>query len=181
MKFGAVFADFDLDGAVDLFTCNGHLEPDIAIAQAGQTFKQPSQLFRNTGTGFEVEATPFPPMVGRGCAYFDFDGDGDLDLVLVENGGPARLFRNDQTAKSFIRFNLVGKAGNRDAIGAEVEIGSKRWLVSPTHGYLSQSECTATFGGVPDVIGRVAVRWPGGKVQEWSNLKSGSTHELVEK
>ena len=30
MKFGTFFFDFDLDGRLDLFFCNGHLEPDIA-------------------------------------------------------------------------------------------------------------------------------------------------------
>jgi hypothetical protein len=179
MKFGALFADFNLDGHVDLFTCNGHLEPDIAIAQAGQTYKQPAQLFRGNAD-FELQDTPFPPMVGRGCAYLDYDGDGHLDLILVENGGPARLFRNDEPPSPFIRLNLVGKTVNRDAIGAEIEIDGKRWFVSPTHGYLSQCERTATFGGVPDAIERVTVRWPGGKLQEWKKLKAGETHELIE-
>ena len=179
MKFGALFADFDLNGSIDLFTCNGHLEPDIAAAQSGQTYKQAAQMFRGGGV-FALENTSFPPMVGRGCAYLDYDGDGDLDLVLVENGGPARLFRNDEPPSPFIRLNLTGRLSNRDAIGAEIEIGTQRRFVSPTHGYLSQCERTTTFGGVPEVIDRITVRWPGGKSQEWTGLKAGTTHELIE-
>ena len=30
LKFGAFFFDYDLDGRLDVLTCNGHLEPDIA-------------------------------------------------------------------------------------------------------------------------------------------------------
>ena len=49
LKFGAFFFDYDLDGRLDLLTCNGHLEPDIALVQPGQTHPQPPQLFWNTG------------------------------------------------------------------------------------------------------------------------------------
>jgi hypothetical protein len=77
-----------------------------------------------------------------------------------------------------LRLNLVGKSANRDAIGAEIEVRNQRWFVSPTHGYLSQSERTATFGGVGENE-KVVVRWRNGKVQEW-NLSAGSTHELIE-
>ncbi|HEY3787666.1 MAG TPA: CRTAC1 family protein, partial [Urbifossiella sp.] len=192
MKFGALFADFDRDGHLDLFTNNGHLEPDIALAQPGQSFKQAAQLFHNSGESklrFELLNEGFPPIVGRGCAYLDYDGDGDLDLVLVENNGPARLFRNDTPPRSdWVRLHLVGNGTttNRDAIGAEISIESsgisRRWFVSPTHGYLSQSEPIATFGLGGNAIDRITVRWPGsGKVGEWSGLKAGETHELIEK
>ena len=91
MKFGAMFLDTRLDGKNDLFTCNGHLEPDIAIAQIGQTYAQSSQLFWNGGdanctwqlaTPEQLGPDLFKPMVGRGCAYVDFDGDGALDIVM---------------------------------------------------------------------------------------------------
>src|SRR5438270_6309589 len=49
LKFGLFFFDFDLDGLLDLLTCNGHLEPDIAKVQPEQSYRQPVQLFWNTG------------------------------------------------------------------------------------------------------------------------------------
>jgi enediyne biosynthesis protein E4 len=193
MKFGALFFDADLDGRPDLFTANGHLEPDIAAAQPGQTYPQPAQLFWNTGDwkGLFAPAggNAFPPMVGRGCAYLDFDGDGKLDLVVTENNGPARLFRNETpTTNHAIRLNLVGGAGtNRDAIGASIEVEAggvvRRWYVTPTHGYLSQSEKKATIGlGSASRVDRVTVRWPNarGRTQEWRGLDADRTYTLTE-
>src|SRR5258707_2466867 len=51
LKFGAFFFDYDLDGRLDLLTCNGHLEPEIARVQTGQHYEQAVQLFWNTGGG----------------------------------------------------------------------------------------------------------------------------------
>jgi hypothetical protein len=198
MKFGAVFFDVDRDGRLDLFTANGHLEPDIAKAQPGQTHAQPCQLFRNTGArtdtfvpvggpdGLEL----FPPMVGRGCATLDYDGDGKLDLVVTENNGRARLFRNETPdVHTWVRFVLRGdgKRTNRDAIGATVTIHSggtaQRRSLSPAHGYLSQSELSAHFG-LEDArnVERITVRWPGRdtQIQEWENLAPGATYQLTE-
>jgi enediyne biosynthesis protein E4 len=194
MKFGAVFFDCDLDGRPDLFIANGHLEPDIAIAQPGQSHAQRGQLFWNSGDPkslfVPIEGELFPPMVGRGCAYLDFDGDGVLDLVVTDNNGRARLFRNDTaTTNRSIRLMLrgTGKTTNRDAIGASIEVEAAgivhRWYVTPARGYLSQSELTATIGlGAAAKIDRVTVRWPGSqaKKQEWQNLEPGRTYLLVE-
>src|SRR4029077_7792885 len=50
LKFGCFFFDYDLDGRLDLLTCNGHLEPDIARSRPDQTYAQPAQLLLKRGT-----------------------------------------------------------------------------------------------------------------------------------
>jgi len=127
-------------------------------------------------------------MVGRGSAYLDYDGDGDLDVVLVANGGPARLLRNDNAlGHKWVRLALEGdgKKSNRSAIGAEVTIEAGGQVyhrqVAGARGYLSQSEFPITIGlGKAEKIDKVTVRWPGKdhEQQEWTNLEAGRTYEL---
>jgi enediyne biosynthesis protein E4 len=198
LKFGAFFFDYDLDGRLDLLTCNGHLEPEIAKIQEGQQYAQPAQLYWNTGsrqrlfesaTASQVGEDLLKPMVGRGSAYLDFDGDGDLDVVLVENQGSARLLRNDQALKHhFVRLQLQGDGSktNRDAFGARVliEAGDKKMEreVTCARGYLSQSEKDVTFGLENQTeIQSVTVTWPGTNSKEvWKNLKADKTYRLLQ-
>ncbi|MDX1951627.1 MAG: VCBS repeat-containing protein, partial [Verrucomicrobiota bacterium] len=49
LKFGIFFFDYDLDGRLDVLSCNGHLEEEISKVQKSQNYKQPSQLFWNAG------------------------------------------------------------------------------------------------------------------------------------
>jgi hypothetical protein len=198
MKFGAVFLDFDFDGRPDLLTANGHLEPDIARVQSGQTHAQPAQLFRNTGRadgGLFQEASAgqvgpdlFRPVVGRGCATLDFDRDGDLDVVLTANGGPPRLLRNDnRTGNRSLMLELAGdgRAVNRDGLGVEVTVvvgeEARRFYLAGARGYLSQGEPVISVGlGRDDAVTRVRVRWPGSAVpQEWSSLAAGGRYRLT--
>jgi hypothetical protein len=199
LKFGVFFFDYDLDGRQDLLTSNGHLAPEISRAQAHQTYAQPVQLFWNTGprTTYalvpESQAGPdlFWPLVGRGCAYADIDGDGYLDVVLTENGGPARLLRNEGgTGNNWIRLVLEGDGqnSNRSAIGAQVtlEAGGRvqRREVMSARGYLSQCELPLTFGlGQAKIVDRITIHWPGrnaGK-QVLNGLAVNRIHKIQQK
>jgi hypothetical protein len=182
LTFAVLFLDFDLDGRLDVFQANGHLEEDIARVQASQKYEQSPQLFWNAGSQFATEFLPClesetgpefqKPMVGRGAAYADIDADGDLDIVIMGCGQKARLLRNDQKlGNHWLRIKLVGKGSNQDAIGTRVilragDITQSR-LVSPTRSYLSQVELIATFGlGSQDTVDSVKVVWPDGSQQE---------------
>ncbi len=192
LGFGCVFADLDLDGALDLAVANGHIDETVRNIRGNVGYAQPPQLFLNRGDGtfrdatFDVGPDFSQPRVGRGLAYGDFDRDGDLDLLLTTNNGPAYLFRNDQlTGNHSIRFRLTGTQSNRDAIGAtlRIEYGgiSRLGMVKSGSSYLSQSELGLTFGlGKNDRVNRIVIQWPNGRTEEFKNLQAGKTYDCVE-
>lgn len=196
LKFGLFFFDYDLDGRLDVLTTNGHLEEQIEKIRPGQHYRQPAQLFWNSGAargsryfpaGPDVAgAALFRPMVGRGSAYADIDHDGDLDVVMTQIGGSPVLLRNDQALKHhWVRFKLVGVKSNRDGIGAWVRIkAGGRTLsrqVMPTKGYLSQSELPVTFGlGQATRVDEAVVIWPGGREQKIEAVQIDRVREVRE-
>jgi hypothetical protein len=169
-----------------LLLANGHVEPTVQAVQKNVTYRQAPILYWNTGDG---KFTPLTgkvgdldqPLVARGAAYADFDGDGDLDVVLVENGGPARVFLNESNRpERSVRLRLVGSGrSNRDGVGARVTatIGGRTLTqeVSGGQSYLSAPEKTLTFGvGDAKKIDSLEIRWPDGKVEARKNLPGGT-------
>jgi len=199
LTFAVLFLDADLDGWDDILQANGHLEDDIAKVQASQTYEQSPQLFWNAGPESATEFIPLgtdstgtsfsEPMVGRGAAYADIDGDGDLDVLITAVGGRPRLLRNDQqTENAWLRIRLVGNgtSSNRDAIGARVDaefLSGRRVSkhVSPTRGYLSQSELPITLGLGTDELRSLQVQWPDGSSESIPIPPPNQMIEVVQK
>ena len=49
--FGVFFFDYDLDGHLDIFAVNGHIEEAIGSVQPKVQYKEPPLMFRNAGNG----------------------------------------------------------------------------------------------------------------------------------
>ena len=192
LTFAMLFFDADLDGRLDLFQANGHLENEINRVHPSQTYAQPAQLFWNCGDAcaqrfqlLDTTADLDNPMVGRGAAYADIDGDGDLDLALTRTGGRAILLRNDTPRSgNWLRLWLAGSSDNRDAIGAEVTLtadnGMQKRRVTPVRGYLSQVEMPLTFGLGEATQVSVEIRWPEGTTQRFDELPINRQLRIVQ-
>jgi hypothetical protein len=193
LAFGVFFFDYDLDGWLDLFAANGHIEEEIERVQPKVTYAQPPLLFRNLGKGrFEDVTTKLgpdlqKPLVARGAAWADFDNDGDLDILLTSNHGPAVLYRNDAPPRDhhWVGFRLAGRRSNRSAIGAVVRIetpSGKQWaMVKSGSSYCSASDLVVHFGlGRDTVIRSVEIEWPGGARQRLTGVAPGRYHVIEE-
>jgi hypothetical protein len=192
LGFGCVFADLDLDGALDLVVANGHIDDTVRNIRGNVGYAQAPHLFLNQGGGTfrdvasAVGAGFAQPRVGRGLAYADFDRDGDVDLLITTNNDSPVLFRNDQiSGNRSLRFRLTGVTSNRDAIGATVRVFhdgvSQSRVVKSGSSYLSQSELPLTFGvGKRDRVDRVVIAWPNGRTEEFKNVASGRAYDCVE-
>jgi hypothetical protein len=180
--WGVEMVDYDNDSNLDIAIANGHLFENAPQYRSGAQYAQRSLLFHNVGgrrflevgrsagEGFTNER------VGRGLASGDIDNDGDLDLLVMTNGGPVELLRNDGgNAQNALLVQLVGKAGNRDGIGARLRLSSDGRTqlreIKAGSSYLSQNDVRAHFGlGRAPQADRLEVRWPSGKTDTIDRL-----------
>ncbi|HEX7071859.1 MAG TPA: CRTAC1 family protein [Rhodothermales bacterium] len=184
LTFGLFLFDVDLDGDLDLFLANGHVQIYIEESVPGTFFRQPPQLFLNDGHGvFSPAGEGEPPftdrLVGRGAAYADYDRDGDLDVIICENGGPVRLWRNLSQNASWVRLRFHGTPpDNRNAYGSVVRgYVNGREMTRRVHdgsSFASHSETVVTFGlGDAEALDSVVIRWPSGALQRLGRIARG--------
>lgn len=152
-----LFADFDLDGWLDLFISNGYMRdytnmdflnytaPDIIrkAREAGQApdlfslvQKMPSSgvhsyLFRNKGDLRFEDVTSSWGMgqasLSHGATYADLDNDGDLDLVVNNTNQPAFLWENTAAGKEMHFIRVKLQGNGKNPFG----IGAKIVLSAP--------------------------------------------------
>ena len=135
-SWGALIADFDLDGFRDIFVPNGIYkdlldqdfielassqdslraildrfeEPILQLLKSVPSQPLPNVIFAGGPTlSFRDMAESWgldTPNFSTGAAYGDLDNDGDLDLVINNVNGPAFVYRND-TAERFPNRNWL--------------------------------------------------------------------------
>jgi hypothetical protein len=183
LGFGIFACDFDNDGWKDLLQVNGHVADDVDEREPGITYAQPTLLFRNLGNHHFTEVglrsgAPFEhKIVARGAAWGDIDNDGRPDILILQNNGPAFLWRNETvTQNHWVAFKLVGIRSNRDGIGAMVTVTTpgrtQRAMVRGGSSYCSQSDLRAHFGLAGCTTADVSVHWPSGVIDRISSVSA---------
>ncbi|HXD73782.1 MAG TPA: CRTAC1 family protein [Vicinamibacterales bacterium] len=185
--FGAGWLDVDRDGWLDLFVANGGVATIEALARAHDPFplKMTPQLYRNAGSGrFEDVSSRAGAVfriadVGRGVAFGDVDNDGRPDVVVANDNGALRLLVNKvENGNHWIGLKL--------AVNARVQIVREGqptlWRRARADGsYASSSDPRILAGlGPSDTPPRVAVTWPDGTVETFTNVPIDRYSTLVE-
>jgi len=191
LAFGTHFADFDLDGDLDLLVVNGHVDDQVQLYDKTTSFEQRDQLFENVSSPGRVrfvervDAIAAPLRAGRGSAVLDADGDGDIDVLVNELGAPATLLinRTPRNGRHWIEVELAGgPAGNPRAVGALVEIEAggraQQRRIRCASSYLSSSPARASFGLGSATRARVRITWPDGTRQDAGALEADRRHVL---
>jgi hypothetical protein len=200
--FGAGWFDYDNDGWLDILTVNGMVTQNLDALGPGNPFplQQPKLLIRNLGNGKFEDVTHRAGAVfrlsevSRGAAFGDIDNDGDVDVVVTNAAGQVRLLVNQVgNRQHWMGLRLVGADGRRDMLGARVAIiradGPTLWRRARADGsYASANDPRVVVGlGRSTAVRSIQVIWPGGQVEEWSDLpvdryttlKEGSGHRQV--
>ena len=184
LGWATFFFDYDNDGLQDLYIANGHLHENLAVLGQEGTYPQPDLIFKNNGDRSFTEIADqlgdaYLPTVSRGAAWADYDLDGDVDMVVTNSNGRPRLLRNDGGNENhWISFSVAGIA-----IGTRITVQTSNMLqtkeVGNQSGYLSQSEKHLHFGiGSAKQVDLITVRYPNGKMQQLSQVKTNQTLQV---
>ncbi|MCF8246203.1 MAG: VCBS repeat-containing protein [Saprospiraceae bacterium] len=138
--------------------------------------------FQNVSEAWGLIETSY----SNGSAYADLDNDGDLDLVVNQVDGTALVYRNQKAGKkdgNWLQISLKGNAGNPTGVGTKLRIRIGKNIqyqeMTPTRGFFSSSQPLFHFGlGGSDIVDKLEVKWPNGKVQMLEKITANQRLEL---
>jgi hypothetical protein len=190
----AAFVDFDRDGWLDLYVGNylrSTLEGDsTCFASSGardyctpnRYEPLPDRLYRNQhdGTFADVSARAgigreFGPALGIATA--DFNGDGWIDIYVANDGKDNQLWINRHDG-SFTNTALLSGAALTAEGQAEASMGvdagdfDNDGSRAHADGSYASANDPRLLAGLGDSTDRptVRVRWPSGRVEEWTDV-----------
>ena len=108
-----------------------------------------------------------------------------MDYLVTENGGRARLLRNETPPSgNWVIFEVREQGPNRHGVGCRITLlaGGRSMIRDIRSGssYLSQGELAAHFGlGSATSIEGVDVRWPEGHRERYPPFPVNRRHTLV--
>jgi len=189
--WGLKFFDYDNDGDPDLILSNGHPDDMVEVQSSRVKYREPMLLFENvdgkyrnvTGQAGEVFKKDY---ASRGLSVGDYDNDGDLDVLVINNGEPPVLLRNEGgNRNNWLGIELAAKRGNPGAVGAIIswEAGGRKFSRLKTAGgsYLTSHDQREILGAAKSLkIDRLEIKWPGGGVDRFTNLPVNKYIRIVE-
>jgi tetratricopeptide (TPR) repeat protein len=190
LGFGCQFTDLDGDSWEDLIITNGHVDQK---SSRGDADRLPPQIFRNQqGRRFadvpsnELGAFFQGRYLGRGLAKFDWNRDGRTDVGISHLHAPFALLTNRTVPEGQpLTVRLLGRSGCREPIGAKVTVHAGRSRIvrflTGGDGFLVTNEHFLSFA-VPQESQtvRLEVDWPGGRHQQWIDVRTNQEILLVE-
>lgn len=189
ISWGAVFADFDLDGDEDLFVSNGDLNPNCVPMH--------NFYFEKQGSKFEEKSLNVGLRdygLGRGAAIFDLENDGDMDLLLINQKAVmqygtetvSRLYRNENKTGNYLKVKLHGTQSTPSGFGARIETfvqghRQTREIDGGNSSHLSHNSTIAHFGlGEHTQVDSLKITWPGGFQQKFIEVPVNQLLEVKE-
>lgn len=179
LGFGTQAVDLDLDGWLELFVVNGHIDDQ---SSKGVPWKMPPQLFQ-THDGehwkdISAQSGDFMQQesLGRGLAVLDVNRDWKPDFAVGYQDRGAGLVINESTKTGHcLTLRLIGMQINRNAINAVI-----RWNAAGHQlmteirggdGYLCSNERRIILGlGQSILADFVEIQWSDGSSQRFEHV-----------